>query len=187
MPKIAILLTPGFADWECALIAGTGGPFYGLDVQFSGAEAGTVESQGGLVASASQSLDDLLAWQPDVVVVAGGMIWEGSNAPDLRDLLSRLYDLGAAIAGICGGTLALARSGLLDEVRHTSNSQVFLAENAQGYRGVDFHVESASAVSDARVITASGIAPASFAAVSAAGLPDEADSQFHAMMVAQHA
>lgn len=45
MPRIAILLTPGFADWECALIAGTGGPFYGLDFQFFGAVAGTVSGR----------------------------------------------------------------------------------------------------------------------------------------------
>jgi hypothetical protein len=44
MSKIAILLTPGFADWEYALIAGTGGAFYGLDMQFFGAEAGMVHS-----------------------------------------------------------------------------------------------------------------------------------------------
>lgn len=32
--KVAIVLTSGFADWEYALIAGVGGPFYGLEVAF---------------------------------------------------------------------------------------------------------------------------------------------------------
>ena len=189
MSKIAVLLTPGFADWEYAFIAGTGGPLYGPDVQFFGAEAGPVVSQGGLAASTSQSLDDLQSWRPDVVVVVGGMIWEDSEARDLRELLTRHYDEGATVAGICGGTLALARSGLLNRVHHTSNSQAFLAENAQGYQGGSGYIESASAVSDARVITAPGTAPAGFTAAvfSAAGVPDEAVSRFRAMMAAEHA
>lgn len=41
MSKIAVLLTPGFADWEYAFIAGTGGPFYGPDVQFFGGRGRT--------------------------------------------------------------------------------------------------------------------------------------------------
>lgn len=32
--KVAIVLASGFADWEYALIAGVGGPFYGLEVAF---------------------------------------------------------------------------------------------------------------------------------------------------------
>jgi len=59
MAKVAILLTQGFADWKYALLAGTGGPFYGLDVQFFAPEAGEVHSQGGLVAIVSQSLDEI--------------------------------------------------------------------------------------------------------------------------------
>ena len=188
MSKIAVLLAPGFADWEYALIAGTGGPFYGFDVQFFGVEARTVVSQGGLMASTSQSLDDLRPWQPDVVVVVGSMIWEGKDAPDIRTLLTELYDQGVAVAGICGGTLALARSGLLNAVRHTSNNKAFIVDNAQGYQGAERYVESASAISDARLITAPGTAPASFAAAvfAAVGLPDAAVSHFRSMMAAEH-
>ena len=46
--KIAVVLTHGFADWEYALVAGTGGPFYGLNIQFFAPEAGEVRSQGAL-------------------------------------------------------------------------------------------------------------------------------------------
>lgn len=189
MSKVAVLLTPGFADWEYGLIAGTGRPFYGLDVRFFASPPGTVMSQGGLLATVSDGLDALASWQPDVIVVVGGAIWESAEAPDLRGLLVGLHDRGAIVAGICGGTLALARSGLLDRVRHTSNDASFLAANAPGYHGAERYVASASAIVDGRIVTAPGTAPASFTAAvfAAAGLPEEAVSQFRGMMAAEHA
>lgn len=35
MARVGLILTPGFADWEYAFIAGTASPFYGIDVRFS--------------------------------------------------------------------------------------------------------------------------------------------------------
>jgi len=188
MSRIAILLTPGFADWEYGLIAGTGGPFYGLDIRFFGTSPGAVTSQGGLTTTISEGLGDLVSWQPDVMVVIGGTVWESTDAPDLGAVLTGLHDRGAAIAGICGGTLALARSGLLDQVRHTSNHQSFLAENANNYAGADYYEESAAAISDMGVITAPGTAPASFAAAvfEAAGLAQATVEQFKGMMAVEH-
>ena len=34
----------------------------------------------------------------------------------------------SSVAGICGGTLALARAGLLNDVAHTSNDLAFLEQ-----------------------------------------------------------
>ncbi|WP_020591259.1 DJ-1/PfpI family protein [Kiloniella laminariae] len=189
MAKIAVLLTPGFADWEYALIAGTGGPFYGLDVRFFAPVTGDVQSQGGLTALVSQDLDALAAWQPAAVVVVGGMIWETDQAPDISDLLKAQHARGAAVAGICGGTLALARAGLLNDLRHTSNDPDFLTRNAATYAGSAHYVSSPCAVSADRVITAPGTAPASFTAevFAAVGFAQEAVAQFKAMMAAEHA
>ncbi len=46
MGKVAVVLTQGFADWEYALLAGTGGPFYGFDIRYFAPEAGQVRSLG---------------------------------------------------------------------------------------------------------------------------------------------
>ncbi|MHA6324337.1 DJ-1/PfpI family protein [Roseivivax sp. CAU 1753] len=188
-PKIAILVSPGFADWEYALIAGTGGPFYGLEVDFYATEPGLVASQGGLMAQVSRGIDDLADAQPDVVVVVGGMIWETADAPDIAAPLRALHDRGAVIAGICGGTLALARAGLLDATPHTSNDLGFLATHARGYDVAARYRHSAAAVVSDRIITAPGTAPVSFTAAvfESAGLAPEAVSAFRAMMAAEHA
>ncbi len=187
MTKIALLLSPGFADWEYALIAGTGGPFYGLDIRFFAPDPGKLTSQGGLVCDVAAGLEDLEQWDPEIVVVVGGMIWETSSAPDLRALLQHQTQKGGAVAAICGGTLALARAGILDGVSHTSNSAEFL-QSAEAYQGRTRYVDSSRAVEDNRIVTAPGTAPVTFTAevFRLAGLDNDTISQFREMMVREH-
>ncbi|EMF4698497.1 MULTISPECIES: DJ-1/PfpI family protein [Serratia] len=186
--KVAIVLTPGFADWEYALIAGVGGPFYELEVAFFAPQAGTLRSQGGLTVEVEKSVAELADWRPEVLVVVGGTLWETERAPDIRALLNEQSQRGATLAGICGGTLALARAGLLNGRAHTSNAAEFLTGNVEGYSGQRHYVASAAAVVDDRVITAPGSAPVSFttAVFRAAGLDEETLCQFGAMLAAEH-
>ncbi len=188
MPKIAIVLPPGFADWEYAYIAGTVGPFYGMELRFFAPKPGEVVSQGGLPANVSRGTDEITDWSPDVVVVIGSFCWEQEGAPDISDVLTAQRERGGAVAGICGGTLALARSGLLDKVRHTSNDPAFLTDNAPKYAGASRYVASRKAVSDDGIITAPGTAPTSFAAavLEAAGMDAETAQQFRFMAAAEH-
>jgi putative intracellular protease/amidase len=188
MPKIAVILTPGFADWEYAYIAGTGGPFYGIKVEFFSPSPGEVVSQGGLTAKVSRDTGEIADWEPDVVVVVGGMGWDQKEAPDVSDVLAAQCDRGGTVAGICGGTLALARAGLLDDVRHTSNDPGFLTGNAADYAGAAHYEPSHKAVVDGRIVTAPGTAATSFAAAvfEAAGMDAETASQFRAMTAAEH-
>jgi len=188
MARVALVLSPGFADWEYAFIAGTGGPFYGIDIRFFATAPGSLRSQGGLEVTVDNGLQECLEWAPEVVVVIGGMAWEREDAPDLRDFLQASRCAGATLAGICGATLALARAGVLDGVAHTSNSADFLQENAAGYGGHGLYRDSPAAVMADRVITAPGTAPVSFtcAVFESAGLAQELIAQFRSMLAAEH-
>ena len=188
MARISLILTPGFADWEYAFIAGTASPFYGIDVRFFAPTTGQINSQGGLAVTIDSNLQQSLDWKPDVVAVIGGMVWESVEAPDIRDFLHASRSDGATIAGICGGTLALARAGLLDDIPHTSNSADFLQENAVSYEGHARYQNSRVAVVADRIITAPGPAPVSFtcAVFEGAGLSSEIISQFRSMLAAEH-
>lgn len=188
MARISLILTPGFADWEYAFIAATASPFYGIDVRFFAPTTGQINSQGGLAVTIDSSLQQCLDWKPDVVAVIGGMVWESVEAPDIRDFLHASRSNGATIAGICGGTLALARAGLLDDIPHTSNSADFLQENAVSYEGHARYQNSRVAVVADRIITAPGPAPVSFtcAVFKGAGLSSEIISQFRSMLAAEH-
>lgn len=170
-----------------AFIAGTASPFYGIDVRFFAPTTGQFCSQGGLVVTVDSSLQQCLDWKPDVVVIIGAMVWESADAPDIRDFLHDSRSSGATIAGICGGTLALARAGLLDTVPHTSNSADFL-QNAVSYEGFTLYRSSSIAVMEDRIITAPGTAPVSFtcAVFEGAGLSSESISQFRSMLAVEH-
>ena len=145
-------------------------------------------AQGGLAVTVDSSLQECLEWAPEVVVVIGGMAWERDDAPDLRDFLQASRSAGSTLAGICGGTLALARASVLDRVAHTSNSADFLQENAPGYVGQALYRESPAAVMADRIITAPGTAPVSFtcAVFESAGLAPELIAQFRSMLAAEH-
>lgn len=187
MARVGLILTPGFADWEYAFIAGTASPFYGIDARFFAPTTGQFFSQGGLAVTVDSSLQQCLDWKPDVVVIIGAMVWESADAPDIRDFLHDSRSSGATIAGICGGTLALARAGLLDTVPHTSNSADFL-QNAVSYEGFTLYRSSSIAVMADRIITAPGTAPVSFtcAVFEGAGLSSESISQFRSMLAVEH-
>jgi putative intracellular protease/amidase len=185
MRPITILLTNGYSDWETGLISGAGGLFFGAEIRFVSPDGAAVTSAGGLVTG---KLDKLEPVTEDVLVICGGTIWDGANAPDITHVLNTTRAAGATIAAICGGTLAVARAGLLDAIPHTSNGAAFLPALAPQYAGAAHYVDQPKAISSDGIITAAGTSPVSFAAavLSAAGLPPEAVAQFHAMLGAEH-
>ncbi|MEJ6393100.1 DJ-1/PfpI family protein [Gymnodinialimonas sp. 2305UL16-5] len=187
MKRLAVILTEGFADWEYGFLAGTAAPFYGLELRFFTPKAGIVRSQGGLKANVDLGLDEMRAWSADMVVIIGGMIWETAEAPDLGDTLRAQLAGGGWVAGICGGTLALARAGALDAVRHTSNAAPFL-QQVENYGGQALYQEGGAAISDGHVITAPGTAPVSFTAAifEAVGVVPDQVSGFRTMLAAEH-
>ena len=188
MAKIAVLLIQGFADWEYALIAGTGGAYYGAEVEFFTEQAGEVHSKGGLPAHISKNFSEIAQWKPDVVTVIGGSLWMSENAPKISALLNDLHQQGITIGGICGGTLALARAGLLNEVAHTSNRPDFLPQYAKGYTGEKHYTDTPAAVSQSGIITASWMAPVSFTAAvfEAAGIDKAEIIKLRAVLAAEH-
>jgi putative intracellular protease/amidase len=188
MPRLAVILTQGFADWEYGVLCGLGRAYFGLDVRFVTPVPGDVISMGGLVARVSDGFELLDSWEPDAVVVIGGTLWEHPDAPDLSGLLEGAQARGAVLAGICGGTLALARAGVLNTLRHTSNDASFLGLHAAGYAGAALYVDQPKAVRDGKVVTAAGTAPVSFAAeiMTALDVPLETVQQLKSMLGAEH-
>ena len=119
-----------------------------------------VRSIGGVGITPDLSLDELRASDSAMLILPGADIWtEPSTDPSLaaaRDFVAA----GVPVAAICGATFGLARAGLLDERRHTSNDRGWLATS--GYRGGARYVDE-PAVDDGGVITASAMASLEFA------------------------
>ncbi|HBG69824.1 MAG: hypothetical protein A2W93_00400 [Bacteroidetes bacterium GWF2_43_63] len=77
------------------------------------------------------------------------------------EMVENLIDRGVIVAAICGATVALANSGILDSRKHTSYGKGFLEMMCPEYKGQDNYIDC-PAVCDGNLITASGLAPQEF-------------------------
>ncbi|WP_338723511.1 DJ-1/PfpI family protein [Devosia sp. XK-2] len=160
MKTLLTILTPGFADWETALLNAGARQYYHLETRFATSGGEPVTSAGGLRVMPHLAIEEIDVDDIDAILVNGGTTWSQPDAPDISELLRAAREKGRVIGGICDGVLALARAGLLDDVRHTANGPETLPDT--GYAGGAFYVGSPRAVLDRGIITAPGTAPISF-------------------------
>lgn len=163
MTKLAIALTDRYADWEVALLMAEGRSSFGLTFTVASPGAQPVTSMGGIRVMPEHAVERLDPQAHAGLIVCGGEIWQTDEAPDLGATIRAFAQAGKLVAGICAGTLALARAGVLNELAHTSNEAALLA-TSPAYRGQAFYRDQPAAVSDRMIITAPGTAPISFTA-----------------------
>ena len=160
---IHVLVFEGLADWEPAYALAELRRSGGHEVVTLGFGDAPITSMGGLRILPHRTLSDLKPPAVRLLILPGGDMWEGDYPrAELERALRSLCAEGVPVAAICGGTLALARAGLLDDRAHTSNEPGYLERLAPDYRGGAFYVGEL-AVRDRGVITASGLGPTEFA------------------------
>lgn len=162
MTRIAIALSPEFADWEPALLTAAARGYLGVEVVTASPDGQPLISMGGLKVLPDT---DFAALEPaafDALVVPGGLAWEKGVAPDFGPLVRRFHEDGRLVAGICAAASMLAGTGLLDTVAHTGNG-LASHQREPGYHGSAFYRDQPQAVRDGQVVTAPGTAPFSFA------------------------
>jgi putative intracellular protease/amidase len=160
---VHLLVFDGYADWEPAHALAELRRSGNRSVVVVGFGDEPVTSMGGLRVSPDVTLRETRRSDVEILILPGGDFWESIYPEaELNHTLTELTASGVPIAAICGATLALARAGLLNDRRHTSNMPGYLAQHAPQYSGASLY-EDAPAVSDGGVITASGLAPVDFA------------------------
>lgn len=164
MRTVHLALYDGLADWEFGFVAaGINNPDFQREpgshgIVTVGASRAPVRTIGGLTVVPDATLDDIGPDESTMLVLPGAQSWDGNE--EFVDAAHHWVDAGVPVAGICGATIGLARGGLLDERRHTSNAPEQLAPT--GYGGAELYVD-APAVTDRGVITAAAVAPVEFA------------------------
>jgi putative intracellular protease/amidase len=161
MTRIAIALTPHFADWECALLTAVARSYLQTDVVTASPDGDAVVSMGGLRVTPDLSYDVLDPVIFDALVIPGGLAWETDEAPDFTALVQSFHQAGKLVAGICAAASALAATGILNNVGHTGNSLASHKRHA-AYNGDGLYRDQPQAVSHAGVVTAPGCSPVTF-------------------------
>jgi len=108
----------------------------------------------------------LIDFEPEtasILILPGGESWMAVEHPEITAVVRAMESAHRPIAGICAATLALARAGMLDNRLHTSNGAGFIEKFVPGYAGTSSY-RPVPAITDRAVITASGLAPITFAA-----------------------
>ena len=98
----------------------------------------------------------------DALILPGGDTWMESIHGPIMNISEQCIKQNILVAAICGATTALAQNGLLDSRRHTSNDLGYLKMVCPGYNGEKYY-QNEPAVTDGKLITASGVAPLQFA------------------------
>ncbi len=153
------------ADWEPAFaVAHINRPAPGMPSRYRVRTVGlartSVRSMGGLVITPDLGLSELVPEESAMLILPGADLWQDRATDPALERARDFVEAGVPIAAICGATFGLARAGLLDDRRHTSNDQGWLASS--GYRGGSHYVQE-PAVQDRGVITASVTASLEFA------------------------
>lgn len=160
--KAYILVFDGLADWEAAHALceiSKSDKFDVVTVSFSDE---CVTTMGGFRVLPDTTLDAVVTDEAAIFIMPGGDMWEEKSNEKLIALLHKLQAASVPIAAICGATLEVARAELTKTLRHTSNSQDYLKTMVAGYQDEDFYVDEL-AVTDDKVITASGLGSVEFA------------------------
>jgi len=157
-------LQPGWADWEAGQVLPALRGYYGVQVEIATPDGQPQTSMGGVLAAADYSFSDPVLADADVLLLIGSDAWIDYRDEALFSLLRQAHADRKIVGAICAGTVAAARAGLLAGKAHTSNGGEWLAQQAPDYAGADGYVDTAKAVTDGRLVTASGTSPVTFSA-----------------------
>ncbi|WP_044477219.1 type 1 glutamine amidotransferase family protein [Paenibacillus antibioticophila] len=156
------------SDWEIGYLAAelNSGRYFrqGLDsakIVTVGIEKTPITTMGGLKIMPDMKVEECSINSVDALILPGGNTWtEAIHVPILK-MAEKCLKEGIVVGAICGATIGLAQAGLLESRWHTSNDLAYLKMICPSYTGEDYY-KVESAVTDGKLITASGIAPLEF-------------------------
>ncbi|TIU48576.1 MAG: glutamine amidotransferase [Mesorhizobium sp.] len=160
---IGFLFIEGFADWEYGLLAASAVEWFGARAVSLTPAGKPVTGISGFRLTPDRSADPDDNIDLDAVAVIGSDQWAGKAPLDASELLTAVAARGGVVGGICAGTLALARAGMFEKARHTSNGRDWINRHEAGYAGDGNYQDVPHAVADGRIVSAPGSAPGTFA------------------------
>jgi len=160
--KAYLVVFDGMADWEPAHALCEINRSRKFDVITAGSSKRPIVTMAGLKVAPSITIREMKPRDAEIVILPGGEMWEKGQHQSITELLHDFHAEKVLIGAICAATLQIARAGLTREIRHTSNSRDYLKTMVAGYADEQWYVDEL-AVTDAKIITASGLGSIEFA------------------------
>ena len=162
---VLLFLLSNYADWEAGYVAAElncddeNNPYCIKTISLS---KEPVHSIGGIKVLPDYSLETVPE-DYEALILIGGTGWRAYESNKIVPLVKATLQKGKTIAGICDGSVFLAKHGFLNDVKHTSNDLEDLEKYAaKEYTNAQSYVNE-PAVMDGNIITANGSAPLEFA------------------------
>lgn len=156
------------SDWEIGYLAAelNSGRYFrkGLasaQIVTVGIDKAPVTTMGGLKITPDIQVDECSITSADALILPGGNTWAEAVHKPILQIAEMCLREGIVLGAICGASIGLAQAGLLDSRSHTSNDLTYLKMICPSYTGEEYYI-SESAVTDGKLITASGAAPLEF-------------------------
>lgn len=156
------------ADWEMSYLTAelNSGRYFkkGLDplkIVTVGMNKMPVTTMGGLTLLPDIEISECNIEDATALLLPGGDTWLETVHEPVLSFAERCLEKGVLVAAICGATMGLAKAGLLDAKRHTSNDLDYLKMVCPAYAGAAYYLYE-PAVTDGNLITAAGVAPLEF-------------------------
>lgn len=160
--KVIIYLFEGYSDWEIAYLSPEINKSENHELIFVSNKRSTISSMGGLKVQPNKSLSEINIKDIGLLILPGGEAWKKGSNTEIEGILAETHSLEKPIAAICAATTYLGNSGMLDNIKHTSNDLNYLKAMAPQYNG-EQNYQNVLAITDKNIITANGIAPIEFA------------------------
>ncbi|WP_150274830.1 type 1 glutamine amidotransferase family protein [Paenibacillus tepidiphilus] len=156
------------ADWEIGYLTAelNSGRYYkegqaASTIVTVGIDKSAITTMGGLTILPDISLQECSMTGADMLILPGGETWTEAMHEPVLQTAKRYLEENLWVAAICGATAGLAQAGLLNSRAHTSNDLEYLKMTCPAYTGEPLY-QPQPAVTDGRLITASGLAPLEF-------------------------
>jgi putative intracellular protease/amidase len=162
---VHLFVVDTLADWEPGLaVAHINRPAPGVPSRYRvrtvGLDRTPIVTLGNIRIVPDLTVDELSPADSAMLILPGSDLYADPKVEPMLAKARAFVDAGVPIAAICGATLGLARAGILDDRKHTSNAKEYLA--ASEYKGGARYV-TAPVVDDRGVITAPATSPLEFA------------------------
>lgn len=120
-----------------------------------GNDTNPITTLGGLSITPDIDVDSMNLKDGDLLVLPGSTTWQSGNHQKIVEVAKKVKaNKNTTLAAICGATIFLADTGILNDIKHTSNSKKYLKMVCKNYHGENLYEEK-TAVIDENVITAS--------------------------------